>query len=175
MASSLDRPKARSAPSSRAAATVSAVNSVRRIVRGLRLAEQQTRVEAGLSAAQLFVLGQLAESSAASLSELAERTLTDRTSAAAVVERLEAAGLVATERSTEDRRRVLVQITTAGRRRVRAAPEAPTTRLLAGLERLTSGELAMLARLLERLVETMGLADEPATMLFEERASGARK
>lgn len=153
----------------RAAETARAVDSVRRVVRGLRLAEQRTRAEAGLSAAQLFVLGQLAESSAASLSELAERTLTDRSSVAAVVERLEEAGLVASERSSDDRRRVLVRITAAGRRRRDAAPEAPTALLLAGLGRLSRGELSSLSTTLERLVEEMGLASEPAGMLFEER------
>ena len=159
--------------SSRAAETARAVDSVRRIVRGLRLAEQQTRADAGLSAAQLFVLGQLVESAAASLSELAERTMTDRSSVAAVVERLEEAGLVASERSSEDRRRVLVRITAQGRRRLDAAPEAPTARLLAGLAGLSRAELTSLGTTLERLVEEMGLAGEPAGMLFEDRA-GAR-
>jgi DNA-binding MarR family transcriptional regulator len=160
--------------SSRAATTGRAVDSIRRIVRGLRLAEQRTRAEAGLSAAQLFVLGQLAESSAASLSELAERTMTDRSSVAAIVERLEESGLVTSERSSEDRRRVLVRITASGRRRLDAAPEPPTALLLGGLERLSRTELMTLTESLERLVDAMGLADEPASMLFEERSSGRR-
>ena len=137
-------------------------------MRGLRLAEQRTRAEAGLSAAQLFVLGQLAESDASSLSALAERTVTDRSSVAAVVERLEDAGLVTTERASDDRRRVLVRITARGRRRLGTAPEAPTTLLLGGLERLTRMELDGLAAHLERLTEAMGLAEEPASMLFED-------
>lgn len=174
MSESSRRPRAPRAPrpSSRAAETARAVDGVRRIVRGLRLAEQRTRAEAGLSAAQLFVLGQLAESAAASLSELAERTMTDRSSVAAIVERLEEAGLVASERSAEDRRRVLVRITATGRRRLDAAPEPPTALLLGGLERLPRAELTTLAASLERLVEAMGLMDEPASMLFEERRGG---
>jgi DNA-binding MarR family transcriptional regulator len=147
-----------------------AVDGVRRLVRGLRLAEQRTRAESGLSAPQLFVLGQLVESAAASLSELAARTLTDRTSVAAVVARLEEMGLVASERSASDRRRVLVRITAGGRRRLQAAPQPPTALLLDALGRLTRAELRGLTRHLERLVAEMGLADEPAGMLFEERA-----
>lgn len=144
------------------------VASVRRLVRGLRLAEQRTRAEVGLSAAQHFVLTSLTESAAASLSELAERTMTDRSSVAAVVERLEEGGLVATERSAEDRRRVLVRITATGRRRLHAAPVAPTTLLVDALGRFGATELDTLGVHLERLVEEMGLAAEPATMLFEE-------
>ena len=159
------------APSSRRADTVRAVDSVRRIVRGLRLAEQRTRAEAGLSAAQLFVLGALAESAASSLSELATRTLTDRTSVAAVVDRLVETGRVASERASDDRRRVLVRITAAGRRTLDAAPEPPTSLLLAALARLPRAELAALSAGLEQLVDAMGLAGEPAGMLFEERAT----
>lgn len=151
-----------------------AVNGVRRLVRGLRLAEQRTRMESGLSAPQLFVLGHLVESAAASLSELARRTFTDRTSVAAVVARLEEMGLVESERSTSDRRRVLVHITAAGRRRLQAAPQPPTALLLDALGRLSRTELRGLTQHLERLVEEMGLADEPAGFLFDERPrSGA--
>ena len=140
-------------------------------MRGLRLAEQRTRAETGLSAAQLFVLGALKESHAASLSELAARTLTDRSSVAAVVDRLVERSLVASERASDDRRRVLVRITAAGRRTLDAAPEPPTSLLLTALARLPRAELAALSSGLEQLVDAMGLAGEPAGMLFEERAA----
>ena len=159
------------APTSRDAETLRAVDGVRRIVRVLRLAEQRTRAEAGLSAAQLFVLGALTESAAASLSELAARTLTDRSSVAAVVDRLAEAGLVTSGRASDDRRKVLVRITAAGRRTLDAAPEPPTSLLLAALARLPRAELAALSSGLEHLAEAMGLAGEPAGMLFEERAA----
>lgn len=145
-----------------------AVDCVRRLVRGLRLAEQRTRVEAGLSAAQLFVLGTLADSAAASLSALAERTMTDRTSVASVVERLEEQGLVTSQRADDDRRRVLVRLTSAGRRRLSSAAPAPTVLLVRALERLPPAELAGLTRHLGALVQAMGLADGPTNMLFEE-------
>ena len=145
-----------------------AVDCVRRLVRGLRLAEQRTRMEAGLSAAQLFVLAELARSSAASLGDLADRTMTDRTSVAAVVERLEAAGLVDTRRADDDRRRVHVRLTSAGRRRVASSAPAPTVLLVRALESLPPAELAGLTGHLVTLLEAMGLAEEPATMLFEE-------
>lgn len=148
------------------------VDCIRQLVRGLRLAEQRTRADAGVSAAQLFVLAQLSQSSAASLSELAERTLTDRTSVAAVVERLEAARLVTTHRDTDDRRKVLVHITSQGERRLTAAPSAPTQLLIDALQRLTAAETHALCGSLRRLVAEMGLEHEPPGMLFEERTAG---
>lgn len=150
-----------------------AVDAVRRLVRGLRLAEQRTRLEAGLSAAQLFVLDELARAAAASLGELADRTMTDRSSVAAVVDRLEDAGLVETRRARTDRRRVLVQLTAAGRRRVVSSAPAPTVLLVRALEALPPADLAGLTRHLGALIGAMGLADGPATMLFED--PGARR
>lgn len=138
------------------------------------MAEQRTQAEAGLSAAQLFVLAQLSQSSAASLSELAERTLTDRTSVAAVVERLEAARLITTQRATEDRRRVMVHITPAGTRRLASAPVAPTALLIAALDRLDPAEVRGVCASLGRLVEEMGWEHDAPGMLFEDRTGPAR-
>lgn len=141
-------------------------------MRGLRLAEQRTRAESGLSAAQLFVLAQLSQSSAASLSELAERTLTDRTSVAAVVERLEAGRLVSTKRDNQDRRRIVVRISPAGVERLASAPAAPTAMLIDAMRRMEPSDVAAVCDSLGRLLEEMGLSDEPAAMLFEDAAPG---
>jgi DNA-binding MarR family transcriptional regulator len=152
-----------------------AVDAVRRLIRGLRLAEHRTRAATGLSAAQLFVLGQLRNTEAASLTELAERTLTDRSSVTAVVERLERGGFVRTERDPGDRRRLVVRITASGGRRLASAPEPPTVRLVSALRRLRSRDVRALTTHLAALLEAMGLADEPATMLFEDDGGRTRR
>lgn len=141
-------------------------------MRGLRLAEQRTRADSGLSAAQLFVLAQLSQSSATSLSELAERTLTDRTSVAAVVERLEAGRLVSTKRDDHDRRRIVVRISPAGVERLASAPPAPTALLIDAMRRMEPTDVAAVCDSLGRLLQEMGLSDEPAAMLFEDAAPG---
>jgi DNA-binding MarR family transcriptional regulator len=149
------------------------VNCVRHLVRGLRLAEQQTRASTGLSAAQLFLLGQLSRADGSSLTDLAERTLTDRSSVAAVVERLEDAGLVTTGRDTADRRRVLVRITARGERTLASAPAAPTELLLVALRRMSAEDVRALCTSLGRLTDEMGLAGPPG-MLFEDRPASSR-
>jgi DNA-binding MarR family transcriptional regulator len=152
-----------------------AVDAVRRLIRGLRLAEHRTRAATGLSAAQLFVLGQLRDTEAASLTELADRTLTDRSSVSAVVERLERDGFARTERDPQDRRRLAVRITAAGSRRLASAPQPPTVRLVGALRRLRPRDVRALTTHLVALLEAMGLADEPATMLFEEDGGRTRR
>jgi len=123
---------------------------------------------AGISAAQLFVLRSLQDGTEASISEIAGRTMTDRSSAASVIERLVSAGLVSRATASEDRRRAAVAITRAGQDLVRRAPQAPTALLVAGLEGLSHDQLAMLSAGLTALTDQMGLSGEAAGMLFED-------
>ena len=91
------------------------------------------------------------------------------------MDRLTERGLVARRRSTEDRRRVEIRATPAGVAVLGRAPHAPTRRLLEGLGALDERSLRRLAAGLADLVQAMGLADEPARMLFDDGAGVARK
>jgi DNA-binding MarR family transcriptional regulator len=145
-----------------------AIDAMRRIMRALRRAARQTQVSTGMSAAQLFVLRALENGDPASLSELAERTMTDRTSVAAVLTRLVAASLVTREVADEDRRRAAITITRSGRAALKHAPQAPTALLVAGLEGLSRAEQGAIAQNLTALSRSMGLEQEAAGMLFED-------
>lgn len=169
-------------PTSRAAArrvrsdrVASALDCFRRVIRALRVGARQAEERSGLSPAQLFVLGRVAAAPGQSLTELAERTLTDRTSVAAMVTRLARRGLVRTVRGVDDRRRTEIQLTPAGTRVLAHAPSAPTQELLDGLERLDDATLDRLADALGALVQAMGVAEGPATMLFEDTVHGTRQ
>ncbi len=146
---------------------------MRRVVRALRLAAGSSESATGLSAAQLFVLQTVQAEPGLSLTDIAARTLTDRTSVAAVVERLAERGLVVRRRSAQDRRRVEIVATPAAGAVLDRAPHAPTSRLLDGLDALDDRSLRRLATGLSELVQAMGLADEPATMLFEDGPAAA--
>jgi MarR family transcriptional regulator, organic hydroperoxide resistance regulator len=141
-------------------------------VRVLRLTAQRTQSAAGISAAQLFVLQHLDADVSLSLNDLAARTLTDRSSVADVVDRLQAQGLVDRDIDPADRRRAAVGITSAGRRLLARAPDAPTTTLIAALQTLSLNDRSALARSLGRLTNALGAADAPATMLFADDANG---
>ncbi len=147
-----------------------ALNALRRIVQALRVAAQRAQSGAGISAAQLYVLAQLAGGAAMSINELGERTFTDRSSVGAVVTRLVERGLVERTRAAEDRRRAEVRITAAGQEALGQAPSPPTGLLVAGLETLDDAALGALASGLRSLVAAMGLAEAPAEMLFGEEA-----
>jgi DNA-binding MarR family transcriptional regulator len=162
------QPRASSASAERSPAIGASLDAFRRILRALRVAARRTQMEAGVSAAQLFVLRALADGGEASISEIAARTLTDRSSVAAVIVRLVDAGLASRTTATSDRRRAAVRITPAGRRTLRRAPAAPTTLLLEGLEQLGAHDLDALARGLTVLTAAMALDETSAGMMFDE-------
>jgi DNA-binding MarR family transcriptional regulator len=156
------------------AATLSAVTSIRRLVRVLRVAAHRTHATAGISAAQLFVLQQLGPGAGLSLNELAARTFTDRSSVAAVVDRLHSDGLVDRAVDPTDRRRAAVRITAKGRRVLDGAEDAPTTKLIAALRTLSPRQRATLAASLRRLTVALGAGEDPAPMLFADETKPRR-
>lgn len=161
------RPTAsRSARGNARAATSLVLNGVRRLDRGLRLAAREVERVTGMSAAQLFVLAQLAVEPAASIGELATRTFTDRSSVSVIVDRLAAARLVSRVTSPGDRRRSEVRITRAGRAVLGRAPTPPGDLLLEALYRMPAADVKRFGRLLESLNAELGFKD--AGMLFEE-------
>src|SRR5690348_5414712 len=159
----------------RTLAKTEAEQALRKIVRGLRVASRQVEATSSISSAQLFVLQQLAAGPPLSLRELADRTTTDRTSVAHVVERLRSNGYVARARSLSDRRRHEITITPRGRRLLSRAPVSPTSRLLDAMEEFSTAELLSLSRGLSQLANVLGFATGPAPLLFSDTAEGARK
>jgi DNA-binding MarR family transcriptional regulator len=157
-----------------AAGVTDVLDSVRRIVRTLRLASRAAEKQVGLSGAQVFVLHALARGPVLSLNELAERTRTHQSSVSVVVQRLVERGLVERTPVPGDARRTALSLTAAARRKVKNAPDAPTEVLIAALERMPAGQRTRLAEGLRRLVQALGAADEPPTMFFEDDATAAR-
>ncbi len=155
-------------------ALTTALDALRRIIRVLRQSSARTERELGIGGAQLFVLHQLAVSPAGSVNELAERTYTHQSSVSVVVRRLVEQGLVARRPAADDARRRELRLTTAGRRLVERAPLPVQVRLIQGLGALGRDELPKLSRLLRSVVQGMGAAGEPASMLFVETAENGR-
>src|SRR5262245_7311045 len=151
----------------RTAQVRAALDALRRVVQGLRMFSTRAEQATGLSGAQLFVLQQLAEAPARSLNELAVRTRTHQSSVSTVVTRLVERGLVSRKRSGEDARRVLLEVTPAGRALVTRAPETAQKRLITALEGLPAARRRSLMRDLETLVAALGMDHEPAALFFE--------
>jgi MarR family transcriptional regulator, organic hydroperoxide resistance regulator len=152
------------------------LDAIRRLVRQLRLFDRAAQSRLGLSAAQLFILAELGKTPAISLSEIAERTHTDQSSASTVVTRLVEAGLVARERSSRDARRLVLTLTRAGRAALRKAPPVAQQVLVDLIDAMPPAERKRFADTFTEIVEEMG-AEKSAPMLFEDEGhtAAARK
>jgi DNA-binding MarR family transcriptional regulator len=153
------------------------IDAFRRILRQLRRAARKTELATGLSAAQSFVLNAVNTAPGCSLNDVAAMTMTDRTSVAAIVDRLVDERYITRTQAADDRRRASLGITARGQRAIGDAAPAPTTLLMDAIRALPVADRNALARTLSLLTEQMGIADEPATMLFEDESPhrGAKK
>jgi DNA-binding MarR family transcriptional regulator len=146
-----------------------ALNAFRRIMRMMRVAAGETQTRFDVSAAQLYVLDELSASGGPlSIKELADATMTDRSSVAHIVDRLVEKGYVTRGWQAADRRRAEVRITEAGETLARSAPPAPTMRLLSGLRELPKSDIEALAGIMTRLTDELGLSDEPVRLMFDD-------
>ncbi|MDE3052765.1 MAG: MarR family transcriptional regulator [Gemmatimonadota bacterium] len=150
------------------------MNSVRSIVRALRVSSRMIEGKMGISGAQLFVMQQLAERPAHSLNELADRTATHQSSVSVVVRRLVDHGYVSRTTADADRRRVELALTDKGRHVLAGAPTTVQVKLLRGARTLSAGERKSLAHLLQTWVRAAGIEDSAPPLLGEDSEPNER-
>jgi len=146
---------------------VRTMDGLRRIVHALRAATRGSERSLGLSAAQLFVLRQLALASGQSMSDIAARTRTTQSSVSEVVGGLVKRGLVTRRAAAADRRRAELTLTPAAEAILTSAPETIQERLVAGFGRLGQTEQRALADTLEAWIAASGLEEVQPVFFFE--------
>ena len=144
------------------------LNSIRQLVRALRLFDREAQTRHGISAAQVFVLHALQEEEGLSLSDLAERTATDQSSVSTVVQKLVTIGYVSRTPRKEDRRQMEIRLTPKGRTVVRKTPPPAQQKILAAVDAMSPRDRKALAELMEAFVEGFGVRGKKTPMMFEE-------
>jgi DNA-binding MarR family transcriptional regulator len=157
-----------------------ALNALRRMVRGLRSAAEAVERELNVSAAQLFVLRELAQVPDQSVKDLAAVTMTTHSTVSQVVSQLLAKALVTRTRDEGDGRRAVLRLTRQGAALVKRSPRVIQADLIKGFGALRAPDRLALANGLERWLDASGLGGVPSSMLFERRllhgdASRSRK
>ncbi|HYC93662.1 MAG TPA: MarR family transcriptional regulator [Thermoanaerobaculia bacterium] len=150
------------------------LNSIRQLVRALRLFDRETQTRYGVTAAQMFVLHAIEQEEGLSLNALAARTATDQSSASVVVQRLVEAGYVLRTAQPSDRRRIELRLTLKGRNVIRKAPPPAQQKILATVAAMSPRDRKELATLLEEFVGAFGVRGKKAPMLFEDEAAPKR-
>jgi len=144
------------------------LDSIRRLVRLLRLTDRAAQTELGLSGAQLFVLHELDKTPAMSLSELAAKTRTDQSSVSVVVRRLVESGHVMRERDQRDARRLVLTLTKSGRALAEKSPPVTQEKIIEILDRMQPADRRRFADLFSQIIEELGEANGVAPMMFDD-------
>jgi len=157
-----------SEPAAESGDAAAVMDSLRTLVRSLRVSTRAVEREIGISGAQLFVLQRLADAPARSVNELAERTRTHQSSVSTVVSRLVERGLAERTPAARDARRMEISITGAGRALLGDAPRNAQVRMVDALGRMPAAQVRALADALAALVREAGMQDAPASFFFED-------
>jgi DNA-binding MarR family transcriptional regulator len=144
------------------------MDSLRRIVRALRIASKKQEDEVGLRAAQVFVLKQLAAYEPLSVNELAARTYSDQSTVSVVINQLVKKKLVLRAVSPVDRRCRVLRLAPAGHHALKGRKLLIQERFAAALAEMPVRDQRKLAILMADLVRRAGLAGEPADFFFEQ-------
>jgi DNA-binding MarR family transcriptional regulator len=145
----------------------SVMDSLRRVVRCLRKASRQSEQNIGLRAAQVFVLQQLSKFAPLSMNELAERTYSHQSTVSVVVDELVRMRLVDRSTASHDRRRVVLNLTKAGRSRIVNRHPIVQEKMIQALGRMPVAKQKSLAKLLKEFIAHTSVAYESPQFFFE--------
>lgn len=133
--------------------------SLRRIIQAIDLHSRQLARQHGITTPQLIILKQIQGKEAMTVSEVARQVSLKQATVTDILNRLERKGLVLREKDTNDRRRVLVKETDAGKKLLKTAPSPLQENFLEKFEDLEDWKQNMILASLQ-LVSTMMVDDE---------------
>lgn len=128
-----------------------ALVALRRILRVTELNSRKLAHESELTTSQLLVLQHVSQQGSALPSEVARAVALKQATVTVVVNKLEEAGLVTRRRDTDDRRRVWIELTDAGRAALDNSPDLLQHRFVQGFDDLEDWEQSMIIAALERV------------------------
>lgn len=145
------------------------VRSLRRIIRAVGLYSRELMRRRNLTTSQLASLRQLSRHGRLSAGDVARGITVSQATITGVLDRLERRGLVTRSRDLHDRRRVVIELTEAGREAVATSPPPLHERFMLRLAELPEAERQEIDRVLRRIVEMMEAEHvEAAPMLAAE-------
>ncbi|PWK09594.1 MarR family winged helix-turn-helix transcriptional regulator [Tumebacillus permanentifrigoris] len=115
----------------------------------------------GVTTLQLMVMRKLSQHESLTLSELAEGMQLTPSTMSGVVDRLAKAGLIERDRSTQDRRALVLHLTEAGRGKLEIAfgPQSTIYRRLTGENRLSEQDTQELLRLHQAYIKLLTIEE----------------
>jgi DNA-binding MarR family transcriptional regulator len=143
------------------------LRAIRRIIRSVDLYSSKLGTEFGVTVPQLTCLLRVVEAGPLTLKALAAEIDLSASTLVGIVDRLELKGLVRRQRSTTDRRQVLISATEKGAALASSSPPPLQDRLAAALNSLPESEQSAIAVSLERIVDLMQIRQVDASPILD--------
>jgi DNA-binding MarR family transcriptional regulator len=131
------------------------LTSIRRIIRAIELHSRFLVDRYGLTGPQLAVLLELSRHDGVSVSRLSRGVHLSQATVTGILDRLEKRRLIVRERSSDDKRRVLVHLSREGAELLEQAPPALQESFLAQFRKLADWEQTQILSSLQRVVAMM--------------------
>lgn len=131
------------------------VSALRRIIRAVDLHSKYLAQHYGLTGPQLVVLQSLEKDGQQTTGQLADGVSLGQATLSDILERLGKKKLIERRRSTQDKRRVINELTDAGRTAIQVAPPLLQERFARALEGLADWEQTLILSTLQRVAEMM--------------------
>lgn len=145
----------------------SALIAIRRILRATEFNARNLSRDSGISPSQLIVLQFLRDQGEATPTEIARHASLTQATVTSLIDKLERRGLVARRRDAKDGRRVLVKMTTAGKKALNQSRDALQLVFEKRFDALASWEKSFLLAALERVASMLDAAEIDAAPVLD--------
>ncbi len=141
--------------------------SLRRIIRAIDLHSKKLERESGLTGPQLLVMQLIAIHGEITSGVIAREVSLSQATVTSILDRLEYKGLLRRERSTTDKRKVMVTLTEEGGKSVENAPTLMQESFIRAFNKLEDWEQTLILSSLQRVADMMNATDLDAAPLLD--------
>lgn len=143
------------------------LRALRRVIQATDLHSKHLSKTAGLTAPQLLVLQNLSTPEQITIGEIARAISLSQATVTTIVSRLESRNYLVRKKSADDRRKVYVEITPAGREILGNAPRPLQEKFVQKFSNLEDWEKTMILSSLQRVAKMMDASDIDASPVLD--------
>jgi DNA-binding MarR family transcriptional regulator len=141
--------------------------SLRQIIRAIDLHSKKLERESGLTGPQLLVMQLIGTQGEVTSGVIAREVSLSQATVTSILDRLERKGMLKRERSTHDKRKVLVSLTEEGGRALQKAPTLMQESFIRAFNQLEDWEQSLILSSLQRVSDMMNATELDAAPLLD--------
>ncbi|HDQ15093.1 MAG TPA: MarR family transcriptional regulator [Sediminispirochaeta sp.] len=143
--------------------------TLRQIIRAIDMHSKQLVKRYGLTAPQLMVLKEIMNDHDINIGRVAKKVSLSQATVTNIIDRLETRGLVTRERSSQDKRRVIVRVTDKAREVLKNDPSVLQEEFVRNFKELNDWEQNLILSSIQRIAKMMNAEDIEITPEIENR------